>query len=215
MTTGTTGYRQSHFEIKEPTRIDGEPTFESLKRLYDQLKIILQCVPSREGGGAHRHLGLVLTAVDYQLITLTPFVHPQDPGQFQIPPNMNPTPQQVHIMQQNHEACQQAYEKVIHVKAALKKFLVESIHPDFLLEIRNPITMKLEGTILQIMARLFSTYGNLTARSLMEKQQALVNYTYDPQTPIDRLFNQAQEFQEYASFHGTPQTPYNHHYYLL
>ena len=101
MTTATTDYR-ALFEIKDTIRIPGEPTFESLKRLYDQLKINSQCIPSHLGGGAHGHLGLVLTAVDYQLITLQPFIRPLDPGVFIIPPGMNPTEDEVRLLKENH-----------------------------------------------------------------------------------------------------------------
>ena len=42
-------------------------------------------------------------------------------------------------------------------------------------------------------------------RRLIAKQQQLTNYVYDPSTPIDKVFQLAQEFSEYALFHGTPQ----------
>ena len=85
MTLNSTNYRQTHFEVKTPINISGEPTFDQLKKLFSQLKINAQCIHSSRGGGAHGHLGLVLSAVDYQQLTLTPFIRPVDPGEFILP----------------------------------------------------------------------------------------------------------------------------------
>ena len=163
-------------------------------------------VVSTRGGGAHGHLGLVLSATDYQLITLTPFVRPVDPGDFQIPiNNPNLTMDQVNIMCAHHKSLREAFDKVDAVDSVLKQFLVEAIEPDYLLEIRNSTTQMLEGNIPHIVCQLFATYGNLTTQALMEKQQALATYVYDVSLPIDKLFKLAQVYQQYASFHGTPQ----------
>ena len=35
----------------------------------------------------------------------------------------------------------------------------------------------------------------------------MTNYVYDPHQPIDKLFQVAQEYQDYTTFHGTPQPP--------
>ena len=66
-------YRSTHFEFKTPTIINGEPTFELLALLYDQIKVNAQTVPSTLGGGNNGHLGLVVSNTDYQLISLTPY----------------------------------------------------------------------------------------------------------------------------------------------
>ena len=113
-------YQQTHFQIKEPTKIDGEPTFETLQLLNNELKINSQCIPSTRGGGAHGHLVLVLTAVDYQLITLTPFIQPPDPGEFQIPLNPNITMEQISVMREQHNSLRHQFEKVSAVNAALR-----------------------------------------------------------------------------------------------
>ena len=57
------------------------------------------------------------------------------------------------------------------------------------------------------MTSLFGSYGNLTAKELLKKQQILTNYVYNPHLPIDKLFAVAQDYQDYATFHGTPQPP--------
>ena len=187
--TLNTDYRQTFFQVKSPTKILGEPTFEASKLLHNQVKINAQCVHSTRGGGTHGHLGLVLSANDYQLLTLTPFIRPVDPGDFQIPmdtPNL--TMDQVNIMREHHTSLREAFDKVDAVESALKQFLVEAIEPDYLLEIRNSITQMLEGTIPRIFTQLFAAYGSLTSQALMNKQQALATHVYDVHSPIDKLF---------------------------
>ena len=166
----SSNYRQTHFEIKTPIKITGEPTFEQLKTLYSQLKINAQCMHSSRGGGAHGHLGLVLSAVDYQQLTLTPFVRPVDPGDFVLPTHVNLTMDQIAVLKENHKSLRDQFDKVDSVDKALRQFLVEALDPDYLLEIRNPTTERIEGTISQIMTTLFRSYGNLTAKELLHKQ---------------------------------------------
>ena len=202
MTLTTKDY-SNRFEIKTPRRIQGEPTFDGLKHLQNELKINAQAISS-PFGGTHGHLGLVLSPTDYQLITLTPFIRPADPGLFSIPANQNLTAEEISILQRAHEDARNQFEKVEAVEAALKQHLVSAIDEDYLMEIRNPTTMKLEGSIPNIMACLFDAYGNLTAKELIQKQQTLTNYVYDPSKPIDKVFTLAQDFSEYASFHGPP-----------
>ena len=50
-------------------------------------------------------------------------------------------------MKENHHSQHDQYEKVDAVEAALKRFLVEAIHSDYLLETRNSTTQMLEGNI--------------------------------------------------------------------
>ena len=203
-------FRNTHFEIKQPTKINKEPDFESLSILYDEIKRCAQNVPSNNGGGNYGHLGLVVTNNDYQLVSIEAFVRPQNPGEFAIPAHPqggNYTADKIQVLKSIHEDAQLEYQTVQQVEAALKQFIVEAIQPDYLEDLRNPLTRKLEGTIPFIMTHLFTTYGKITAQSVLEKQLALVNMNYDTSTPILKLFAKAQEYQKYASVFGDRVTP--------
>ena len=170
----TTNYRSIHFQVSTPTIITDEPTYKSLSILYDQIKINAQSVPSNGGGGNHGHLGLVLTPVEYQLISLKPFIHPVNPGEF-IYPTGN-TPEEITVLGREHIDHQQQFQKIEQVELALKQFLIEALDPDYLLEIRNPTTKRLQGTIPIIMTSLFQAYANITAQSVVEKATLLTNF---------------------------------------
>ena len=154
---------------------------------------------SSRGGGQHGHLGLVLSPVAYQLVSLTPFDRPVDPGEFIIAPNANYAVDQMQLLERQHNGYSEAFEKVEAINAALKQFLAEAIKEEFLLEVRNSSTLQLEVTIHEIITALFNNYGNVTEKQFIEKQQLLNSFTYDPSTPIDRLFKMAEDYQEYAN----------------
>ena len=86
----------SHFEYKELTKIDGEPTLDSILALHRQVKRNAQCVPTTLGGGQLGYLALVLTQEQYDSIpNLEPFLRPTNPGDFQlqVPDPNTTTPQ--------------------------------------------------------------------------------------------------------------------------
>ena len=76
-----------YFDFPTLTKVHGEPTFDSIKTLHNQLKTNSQTIPSNLGGGAHGHLGLVLNAAQYALLSNAPFIRPAHPGTLVIPPN--------------------------------------------------------------------------------------------------------------------------------
>ena len=135
MTLTNFDFHATHFEIKAPTKIHSKPDFESLTKLYDEIKHCAQNVPSNNGGGNYRHLGLVVTATDYQLVSITLFICPANPGDFAIPNHPtggNYTADEVKVMKDMHNDAVKEYQTVQQVKSALKQFIMEAIQPDYL-----------------------------------------------------------------------------------
>ena len=66
-------YRETYFEFPEPTKVQGEPTCDSLYPLRNELKANAQSVYSNLSDGAHRHLALILSDAQYVLVTPTAF----------------------------------------------------------------------------------------------------------------------------------------------
>ena len=207
MITNVADCRNTHFERKEALNIRGEPTFEQLQKLYENIKINAQSVPSTLGGGQHGHLGLVITPNEYQMLSLTPFYRPVNPGPFTLTQQqlLNMTPDQRNELRQLHSDALTEFHQVKQVEGALKQYITESIEEEYLYELCNETTKKLEDTIPQIMLHLFGTYGNLTTQTLVEKQAQLLSYNYDVTKPIDTVFNLAKEFQDYSALFGTTQ----------
>ena len=79
-------YVDNYFQIKTLTKIHGEPSFETLRILRDQIKANSGSVATHLGGGQHGYLGLLLSAVLYnQVAPGTPFLCPVNPGPLVIP----------------------------------------------------------------------------------------------------------------------------------
>ena len=73
----------AQFEILQCTPILDRPNFRNLIQLKNELKANAGSIKTTLGGGAHGHLGLVLTPTEYATICPnTPFIKPVQP----IPP---------------------------------------------------------------------------------------------------------------------------------
>ena len=79
-------YRSMVFKHPTLENIHGEPTFESIWTLHKEIMVNSQTVHSDLGGGAHGHLGLVLSPAQYALICNAACNRPQHPGTLIIPP---------------------------------------------------------------------------------------------------------------------------------
>ena len=86
MTSTNIDYVETYFEFKTLTRIHGEPTFPTLKKMKEELCANASNVSSDLGGGANGHLGLVLTAAEYATISATPYDRPPHVPALVIPP---------------------------------------------------------------------------------------------------------------------------------
>ena len=78
-------YKDNLFDRSNLTPIRGEPTFETLHKLRNEIKANAKSVYSNLGVGAHVHLGIVITEAQYELIYPNPFVYPTHLGPLIIP----------------------------------------------------------------------------------------------------------------------------------
>ena len=85
MTSTNIDYVDTYFEFPTLTKIHGEPNYESLKTIKNELSSNATSVTSDLGGGAHGHLGLLLTPAEYAVVSPVPYVRPGHPGVLNIP----------------------------------------------------------------------------------------------------------------------------------
>ena len=67
-------YAGTCFEYPTLSKVQGNPSYESLQKINDELKTNASSVPCDLGGGANGHLGLVLTPVEYAFVSSTAYV---------------------------------------------------------------------------------------------------------------------------------------------
>ena len=83
--TSTVNYRDTHFERDNLTPIPGKPTYETVHKVWTEIKANVRSMYSHLAGGTHGHLGLVLTAAQYADISTTIFTRLAHPGPLAIP----------------------------------------------------------------------------------------------------------------------------------
>ena len=72
MTTCNIDYATLYFKYKISTRINSEPTYQSLKRLKTEVRANASSVDTDLGGGDHGYFGLVLSDAEYARISPHP-----------------------------------------------------------------------------------------------------------------------------------------------
>ena len=66
--TSSVNHKDSYFEHLVLTKIRGEPTYETLHHLKNELKGNASSVPTTLGGGNHGYLGMILMSAEYHRI---------------------------------------------------------------------------------------------------------------------------------------------------
>ena len=187
MSSSSTNYRETVFPHHDLTRIQGEPTFSDLKLLTREIKANAMAVHSTLGGGAHGHLGLVLTPAQYALLSPTPFVRPLFPAPLVVPAGT--TAVASNNMERTHKEDLRLFREVMGVESALKQQLTKAVESAFLDTIRDPVTFVLEGSIADNLQFLLTTYGKVTPETLNEQFEKVNATLYNPAQPIDTIFN--------------------------
>ena len=76
MSTSNIDYKTTNFEFPVLTKITGQPHYELLKTIKNELKSNASSVPCDLGGGNNGHLGLILTPAEQLVISPTIYVRP-------------------------------------------------------------------------------------------------------------------------------------------
>ena len=97
-------YKTTNFEYPTLTKISGQPNYELLKSIKDELKANAASVPSNLGGGSNGHLGLVLSDVEYLTVSPIAYIRPTHPGPLVIPAGPPAVPQYLRTeMREDHK----------------------------------------------------------------------------------------------------------------
>jgi hypothetical protein len=104
-------------------KIDHEPTFEDIQVTTLLLNANTISITSMTGGGAHGHLGISMTQVEYAAISTSPWVEPYNPNAIPLIPPGTTAVDAAQIAQM-HADCRRIYTNRINVDQALKKLIV-------------------------------------------------------------------------------------------
>ena len=199
-------YRQNHFEFPILTQIVGEPTYDLLRTVLNELKANAQSVHSTLGGGAHGYLGLILSPIQYGLVSAHAFVRPAFPAPLVIPPLA--TIHMTATLQQQHRDDVRIFRECQAVEAALRQQLVQAVDRVYLEVLRDPHTNAINRPLRGIIQHLMDGYGNVTAQQLADETDKVQTFTFDPVQPIDTIFAMIETLQLLAEHGKAPFTPF-------
>ena len=128
--TSTVNYRETHFERANINPIYGEPMYETVLKLWNEIKANARSVYSNLGGGTHGHLGLFLTAAQYADISTTVFTRPAHLGPLSIP--LAATVVQRSTLRDTHIEDLRVFCEVMGVEQALIQQIVATIYAMYL-----------------------------------------------------------------------------------
>ena len=184
------------------TKITGEPNYESLKHLKDQLKANATSIPTTLGGGNHSYLGLILSPAAYTTITATQFIEPIYPGQHPNVPAGTSAANTTTLVRRHTEDLRQ-WREFKNVNTALKNQLLTSIDDIYIHALKDRHVGYMNQSICTILQHLFDNYGNITPLEL-EDNDTKMRATWDPNSPLDCLIQQVEDGQDYANDGGQP-----------
>jgi hypothetical protein len=185
-------YRETYFEYPDLTKIHGEPTSESLFKLCNELKANAQSIYSNLSDGAHGHLALVLSPLQYALLTAVAFVRPVHPGALLIPDGT--TGPMATVLKNAYLKQLRLFREVLGVEKAL------------ILALRDRNSNSLTGTVHQILDHLHEVYSRVSPHMLENRKQELKDMAYNPKYPIDTVFNAVDDLADFARLGKQPLT---------
>ena len=150
--TSNINCKDTLFERSNLTPICGEPTFETLHKLQNEIKANSKSVYSNLGGRAHVPLVLVLTDAQYALISPTPFVYLTHPGPLVILDGT--TAHASSNMWIAHTKRVRLFLQVKGVEQVLVQQIISTVKEAYLADIRNRTTNYINDTVTDVLTYL-------------------------------------------------------------
>ena len=156
------------------TKITGEPNYEGLKNLKDQLKANAASIPTTLGGGTHGYLGLILSPAAYATIADPQFIEPIYPGQH---PNVSAGASAANtststIVRRHTEDLRQ-WREFKNVNTALKNQLLSALDDIYIRALKDRHVGYMNQSIRSILQHLFDNYGNITPLELEDNDMKM------------------------------------------
>jgi hypothetical protein len=172
-------------------KVTGETTSKDLKVIRRLLNTNAMSVASYKGGGRHRHLRIIMTNVEYFAIAADVFPVPNNPGpSAAVVAGM--TAAVIAETTRLHKEATRVYRTYNNVDQAIKKLIIESFDDAYLNALSEGIVGYANCTSLQLLTPLLIYYAIIAPTELTQNVERL-NAPYDPNQPIETLFQQIQE----------------------
>ena len=189
-------YKSTHFEYKYLEKIHIHPDIDSLIRIFRQLKRNAQRVLTVLGGVQLGYLALVISTASYDAIANSqPFDRSTLTGSF-IPSTNRLSATEISQEKSAHVKTVRIYNEWHAVKQALRNQLIDAIPPTYLDSLRNVDLDMINDYIPTIITFLTTNYCQLTDQEISNREDELKKTTFNPEEPVDLIFNRIKEFSE-------------------
>ena len=199
--SNTINYREM-FPKTDLTPILDIPTFETVHQLIQEVKANAASVHSNLGGGAHGHLGLVLSPRKYALLSDAPYERPTHPGVLDIPNGA--TRHATDHLTRTHKEQLRVFHEVRGVEQALLSQITSAINDMYIMSFKNRITGQYTGNVLDILNFLQDRYGKISHSQLIAFEQDVTNFIFDPLTPVENVYNKIEDLMDYGELAAIP-----------
>ena len=190
------------------TKIVGEPTLESLSRQQSEHNGNLASIQSNLGDGL---TGLLILSLKPSVFTT---IHP-DP--FEVPTNPGSAPSATDIaaatsatkiadLYKEFDLKLKIYSEFFEAERISVKLSLESIDPIYYQALKHEYTAYAKVTLRQLLDHLFDTYANIDQFDLETNYQKMTA-RYDPNSPIESLFEQISDGTAFAALGNAPFSP--------
>ena len=95
----------------------------------------------------------------------------------------------IHTQKSTYSTTLCLYNEYNVVKLALRNQITDAVESDYLTTLINTVTDKIPNNIPAILIFLQTTYDRISPVELMQKEDDLKYFFYNPSKPIDTLFN--------------------------
>ena len=202
MSIYSTNYRETHFAYPDLTRVIGCPTYDTLHNLKNEIKANALSVHSNLGGGQHGNLGLVISPAAYTRVSNVPYVVPIHPGELLIPEGT--TRHVADHQARTHSEELRVFHEIRGIERTLFQQIVQAIDTAYLASARNRTTGQFNGTVYETLSHLIAVHGKISPSQLNDLETTTKNMVYDPQSPVDVVFNQVEDLVEFGDMANCP-----------
>lgn len=184
------------------TKIIGSPNYEAIKQINDELTANAYSIQTNLGCGTVGYARLTLLPATYATISIAAWIPPPNPGtQAGIPANS--TAIQIATINRSFDTASTIYATYRMVGNALKKQLLAAVDDIFICSLKQPYIGYGNVTVLDLLTHLFMTYAQISPGDLA-LNEARMKKEYDPNLPIERIFQQIEDAVAYADHGNDP-----------
>ena len=184
------------------TRIIGLPTYDTIKKVNDELSQNAASVHTDLGGGRHGFLGLTVKPTIYATISATPITAPTNPA----PPVLTGlTGPQISATNRTYDTNRKKFADYVALQNALKKQLIAAVKDIYLKAISAPYVGFGSLTILQMLDHLYDVYAKMLPDDLVKNTENM-SAPWDPNQPFEYLIRQIQNGIDFAAHGQAPLT---------